>query len=120
MMLPEFDMEIANTRKTLERVPFDKINWKAHPKSGTMGWYAGHLAGLPGWCKETFTRDELDIAPDGKPPAPDPIPATKEELLERFDKNVAAGRAALGAASDEYWMGNWSLLAGGKKLFTMP
>jgi len=91
MMLPEFDMEVANTRKTLERIPFDKITWKAHPKSGTIGWYAAHLVGLPGWCKETFTRDELDIAP----PTPDPIPSSKEEMLAKFDKNVAAGRAAL-------------------------
>jgi len=119
MMLPEFDMEIANTRKVLERVPFDKITYKPHEKSGTMGWLANHVAGLPGWCKETFTRDELDIAPDGKF-VPEPVPATKEELLAKFDKCVAAGRAAMLAAGDDKWMGNWKLLMTGKEIFTMP
>ncbi|NDQ58786.1 MAG: damage-inducible protein DinB, partial [Acidipila sp.] len=42
-MLPEFDQEMANTRKTLERVPDDKFAWKPHEKSGTMGWLAAHV-----------------------------------------------------------------------------
>ncbi len=46
-LLPEFDQEMANTRKTLERVPDDKLGWKPHEKSGTMGWLAGHLANIP-------------------------------------------------------------------------
>ena len=119
MMLPEFDMEVANTRKVLERVPFDKINYKPHEKSGTMGWLAGHVAGLPGWCKETFTRDELDIAPEGKF-EPEPVPATSEELLAKFDKCAAAGREAMLAADDAKWMGTWKLLMTGKEIMAMP
>ena len=60
--LPEFDMEMANTRKVLERVPEGKFGWKPHEKSGTMGWLADHCAFLPGWCKETFTLPELDLS----------------------------------------------------------
>ena len=48
-ILPEFDREMANTRKVLERVPEDKLDWQAHPKSHTIGWNANHLAEIPGW-----------------------------------------------------------------------
>jgi uncharacterized damage-inducible protein DinB len=46
-LLPEFDAEMAHTRKTLERVPTDKFSWKPHERSGTMGWLANHLADVP-------------------------------------------------------------------------
>src|SRR5438094_10011 len=49
MMLGEFDQEMQNTRKTLERCPDEKWNWKPHEKSGTVGWLAGHIATMPGW-----------------------------------------------------------------------
>ena len=43
-LLPEFDLEMAGVRRTLERVPEEKFEWRPHPKSGTMGWLASHLA----------------------------------------------------------------------------
>ena len=46
-LLPEFEHEMANTRKTLERVPFEKSEWRPHPKSPTLLWLAGHVANLP-------------------------------------------------------------------------
>ena len=60
--IAEFDQEMASTRKTLERIPDDKWDYKPHPKSGTMGWYAGHLANLPSWPIFTIGQDELDLA----------------------------------------------------------
>ena len=48
-LLPEFDHEMANTRKVLERVPDDKLDWQPHPKSHTIGWNANHLANIPDW-----------------------------------------------------------------------
>ena len=68
MMLPEFDHEMANTRKTLERVPEDKLAWKPHVKSTSLGGLATHLANIPSWTKNTFEQDELDFAPPGAPP----------------------------------------------------
>ncbi|HWU38876.1 MAG TPA: hypothetical protein VN203_14600, partial [Candidatus Acidoferrum sp.] len=67
-LLPEFDQEMANTRKTLERVSEDKLGWKPHQKSGTMGWLATHLATLPTWTALTLDKDSLDIAPSGTSP----------------------------------------------------
>ena len=118
--LAEFDHEVANTRKTLERVPEDKFGWKPHPKSGSMIWLAGHVAQIPGWCKETFTRNELDVAPPGQPPPTPATPKSRKELLEFFEKCVTAGRAALANATDDQMMKPWSLLVGGKTIFTMP
>ena len=66
-MLPEFDHEMANTRKTLERVPEAKFDWKPHAKSMAMGRLAQHLAMLPQWGQMTIAQDSLDLAPGGVP-----------------------------------------------------
>jgi uncharacterized damage-inducible protein DinB len=120
MILPEFDHEMANTRKTLERVPDDKFAWKPHEKSMSLGGLSTHLANIPSWTTHTFEKEELDIAPVGEPPYRLTEVKSHDELLEAFDKNVAAARAALEKASDENWQGKWSLLSGGNKIFTLP
>ena len=120
MLVPEFDHEMANTRKTLERVPEEKFGWKPHEKSMSLGGLATHLANIPSWTAHTFDRDELDIAPPGQPPRKLDEAKSRAELLEAFDKNVASARAALEAASDENWQGKWSLLNGGNKIFSLP
>ena len=119
-LLPEFDQEMASTRKTLERVPENKADWKPHDKSMAMGRLAGHLAELPGWTVQTLTMDSLDVAPVNGPSFQPKVMTTRADLLDFFDKNVAAGRAALAAASDEEMMKPWSLLSGGKTIMTMP
>jgi uncharacterized damage-inducible protein DinB len=119
-LLPEFDNEMANTRRALERVPFDKFDWKPHPKSPTLGWLAGHVANIASWTVITLTQDGLDINPPGqKPPSANP-PKSREELLAAFDKNRAAARAALETAADATFMQPWSLLSGGKTVMTLP
>jgi uncharacterized damage-inducible protein DinB len=119
-LLPEFDQEMANTRKTLERVPDDKLGWKCHPKSYSMGSVATHIANMTGWMTDTIAKDSFDIAPAGAPPYKEEPVKSQKELLERFDKNVASARAALAGASDEHLLKPWSLLATGQTLFTMP
>src|SRR5205807_9198351 len=100
MILPEFEHEMANTRKTLERVPDDKFGWKPHEKSTSLGGLATHLANIPSWTKNTFEADELDIAPPGQPPYRLEEAKSRAEILAVFDKNVASARAALESASD--------------------
>ena len=118
--LPEFDHEMATTRKFLERVPDAKHDWAPHAKSMKMGALAAHLAHMPGWTKETLERDVLDIAPGGKQMEM-AVPKTRTELLDLFDKNVAAGRAALAAATDDaHWMKTWALQANGQTIVSMP
>jgi len=119
-LVTEFDREMAGTRKTLERVPEAKFDWKPHEKSGSMIWLAGHLANLAGWAGTTVNTDSLDLAPGGKPMQPPPPPKTRKELLELFDKNVAESRKAIAGASDTDLQKPWSLLNNGTVLMTMP
>jgi uncharacterized damage-inducible protein DinB len=119
-LLPEFDSEMANTRKTLERVPEDKFGWKPHEKSTTMGNLAVHLAQLPSLGERALANDSLDVNPPDGPGYAPPQVNTREELLALFDKNVAAARAAIAGASDEHLLRSWSLLNGGKVMFTLP
>jgi uncharacterized damage-inducible protein DinB len=115
-LLPEFDQEMANTRKTLERVPEDKLGWKPHEKSGTMGWLANHLATIPRLAVFAIEQDSVDVA---KMPRPAPV-NSRRELLETFDKHAAAARAAIAGASDERLLKPWSLFFGEKTIFTLP
>ena len=66
-MLSEFDEEMKNTRRVLERVPDDKWGWKPHEKSGTLGWLATHVGTVPEWITMTINTDELDYAPVNGP-----------------------------------------------------
>jgi uncharacterized damage-inducible protein DinB len=120
MIMPEFEQEMANTRKTLERVPEEKFEWKPHEKSSSLGGLATHLANIPSWTVYTFKQDELDIAPPGAPPFRLEEAKTRDEVLEAFEKNVAAARAALTDAGDAAWQEPWSLLRGGNKIMTLP
>jgi len=120
MFLPEFDQEMANTRKVLERVPDDKLEWRAHKKSNTIGWVAMHLANLPSWVTVGLNQDSVDIDPPGGQPYRTPVPTSRQDILEHFDQNVAGGRAAIAAATDEQLGQPWSLLKNGQTIFTIP
>jgi len=118
-MLGELAQEMANTRKTLERLPDDKFGWKPHEKSFTAKQLASHIATIPMWGHMTLTTPELDIMPDGKPPEM-PEANTTAEVLRMFDENVANLQAALEKATDEEMMASWTLKGAGKTFFTMP
>jgi len=119
-LLPEYDHELATTRIVLERLPEHKYGWKPHPKSMSMGDLATHLSNLPQWAAMTMAADDLDLAPGGVPVKQDPAVKTRAELLEKFDKNVSEGRAAIAAADDASMMKSWSLKMNGATLMTMP
>lgn len=91
-LLQEFDEEMSSTRKILERVPEDKFAWKPHEKSSTLGRLANHLAQIP-----------LAAAAVIRGQAKRPIDvASKAELLELADQNIAAAREAISIASDQH------------------
>jgi uncharacterized damage-inducible protein DinB len=119
-LLPEFDHEMGNTRKTLERVPDDKSDWKPHQKSMAMGGLATHLSNIPTWAVYTIDEDSLDLAPEGKPLPPAELAKSQTELLANFDNNAAKARAAIAGASDEELFKPWSLFSNGNKILTMP
>jgi uncharacterized damage-inducible protein DinB len=119
-ILPEFDQEMASTRKVLERVPEDKLDWRAHPKSNTIGWNANHLAEIPGWVEGVLTAPSWDFAPVGGEPYQSPKLTSRREILNLFDRNVGAARRAIATVKDEEMGKMWSLLQAGKPLFTLP
>lgn len=119
-LLPEFDHEMANARRTLERIPDDKFAWKPHERSFAMGELATHIANMLTWVVHTIERDSLDIAPPDAPKLRAPLATSQKELLDTFDQNLTAARAAIEGASDEHLFQPWTLLSGGEKVFTIP
>lgn len=115
-LLPEFDHEMATTRKLLERVPEERFDWKPHVKSMSLGNLATHIANIVYWGEVTLDKTEFDS--EGVPPA-ETVPS-RRALLTTFDKNVAATRASLAARTDGELMAPWSLKQGKKTFFTMP
>lgn len=120
MILPEFDHEMAVTRKVLERVPEGKSDWTPHEKSMKLGRLAAHVAELVSFGPATLDHDSFDPAPPGAPPRTPNVMTSRQHLLETFDKNVAAARASLSKVSDEQMMRNWTFQRGGKPLVTVP
>lgn len=118
-LLPEFDHEMANTRKTLDRTPDDKLGWKPHEKSMSMAELATHLATILEWVSTILQQDSFDLASvEGQ--APPPALSSRQEVLAKFDANLAAARAALASASDQRLAGPWTLRSGATTIFTLP
>jgi uncharacterized damage-inducible protein DinB len=115
-LLPEFDHEMSNTRKSLERVPEDKLGWKPHNKSMTMGGLASHLATINHWADAIVGTDSFDVSTA----PPQAQLNSRKDLLEAFDQNTAAARKAIAGASDEALMKPWSLKSKGETIFTLP
>jgi len=118
LLLPEYDAEIATTRRVLERVPDEKGEWRPHPKSFPMAHLAQLVARMPGWVGMVLTRTEIDFAPVDGPKFPGYSIETTATLLAEFDRNAAAGRQALAAASDDDFAVAWTTKAAGKVLET--
>ncbi len=117
--LPEFDAEMAATRRTLERIPEDKLTWKPHEKSMPMGRLAGHIAELVGMGVVVMKEDALDFAARraGELGSKPTVAESQKHVLEIFDKHIAALRPAIASASDESWAKKWTLSAGERKFY---
>jgi uncharacterized damage-inducible protein DinB len=114
-LLPEFDQEMAATRRVLERVPDGKPDWKPHPKSFSIAHLAQLLSWMPGWIGQTLTSTELDLA-TGTGYSTERTTA----LLESFDENARKSRGVIAASKDADYQVPWSLKMKGNVLFTLP
>ena len=119
-LLPEFDVEIANTRKTLERVPENKPDFRPHPKSMPLARLAGHLAEIPMWATMTLEVDELDMNPPGGAQQEAYVMKTRQGALDMFDEHVMKARALLASTTDETMMRTWTLKSGGHTILALP
>lgn len=115
-LLPEFDHEMANTRKMLERVPEGRFDFKPHEKSMTLGQLASHVAELPKLGVAIMQNDEINFT--GTEPR---LAATsRSQLLEAFDKNTGEARVALAAGTDDQFGKTWTLKFMGKSIMVLP
>jgi uncharacterized damage-inducible protein DinB len=111
----EFDLEMASTRKLLERVPSEKGTWKPHVKSFPLAHLAQLVSSIPSWITRTLREPDLDLSKS----AGYSIQPT-EDLLATFDKNVKDARVALESVTDSALDVPWSLKMGDRVLFTTP
>jgi uncharacterized damage-inducible protein DinB len=118
LLVPEFDAEIATTRRVLERVPDGRGEWKPHEKSFPMAHLAQLVARMPGWTTMMLARDELDIAPVDGPQFPGYSIETTATLLAEFDRNAAAAREALQRTTDDEFQAPWTLKKAGTVMMT--
>jgi uncharacterized damage-inducible protein DinB len=118
-MLMEFDRECSTTRKLLSRVPGDKLSWKPHAKSMSIGQLAQHLATLPHWIGDSLLPGEFDMAKGGGDFSPKEA-ASAEAVLKTFDESVAAAKSAMAQLDDTRAMGTWKLRHGEKVILEMP
>jgi uncharacterized damage-inducible protein DinB len=113
--LKEFDLEMASTRKLLERVPTEKGQWKPHQKSFALGHLAQLVSWMPGWIASTLHEPHIDLAAAGGYTF-----ESTDTLLRGFDRNVQQAREALGAVMGSRLQEPWSLRHGERVLFTAP
>jgi uncharacterized damage-inducible protein DinB len=118
-LLPEYDHEMATTRRLLDRVPEQHFAWKPHERSMTLGQLASHLANLPFWAGPILTAESFDLAdmPEDTRPR---MPVSREALVQEFDGKVTATRRLIANAADGDMAARWTLTRGGVEMFSMP
>lgn len=115
-MIGELQQEAAITRRVLERIPEDKLTWKPHPRSMSLGQLALHTASIPGVFVRLGQLDEFDASKANFDP---PAPATTAEILTAHDSGVQAAQEYLGGMSDGTAVGTWRFTAQGREVFAM-
>lgn len=113
--LKEFDVEMATTRKMLERLPDGEFEFKPHEKSMAFGYLSQLVASIPGWIDKTLREDAIDLAAGQRPEN-----KSAGDTLKFFDENVANARDALQNITGAKLVENWSLKMGDKVLITSP
>ncbi len=117
-LLPEFDQEMAVTRRLLERAPVQAFDWTPHPKSFTLGQLATHLSRIPRWGERILTQPDYDVVLGGAPPPP--AHTSPDAVLEAFDQAVHAVRVLITTLSDAELTAPWQLKRKGDVLMTVP
>lgn len=115
-LLNEFDAEMANTRRMLERMPERLTDWKPHEKSMAFNRLAALVAEMPSWVVGMLKDGKHDIPADYELPVPD----TRDGLLQLLERNVADARKTIEQTPDDAFDKNWSLVWGGQTAFSMP
>lgn len=115
-LLADYDHEMGTTRRLLERVPDDKLTWKPHDKSMSLGALATHLSRLPSWGGTILNEPFFDLAET--PPA-EPELTSRDAILASFDDNRTRTRAWMDRIDGEY-NSLWTLKRSGQQIFSVP
>jgi uncharacterized damage-inducible protein DinB len=111
----ELEQESAATRRVIERLPEDKLSWKPHPKSMSLGKLAMHVAMVPGNVARMLSADL-----SGPPQGGESEPTSRTELLEALAASLAAGRTQLNGWDDAAMMATWTFSMGGRTIMSAP
>jgi uncharacterized damage-inducible protein DinB len=114
-ILMEMDMEEKTTQRVLERVPENKLTWKPHPKSYSLGQLAMHIAIAQGRVASAAAKDVHEFAP-----VPPPEPKSRKEILETFSASNATAKEVIRSFDDARMMSTWTLKRDGKVVMSVP
>jgi uncharacterized damage-inducible protein DinB len=114
----EIDQESKTTQRVLDRIPGDKLTWKPHPKSTSLGLLAMHIAVAQGRLASIALKDTFDLGPSGPPPPPQP--STHKEIMDALSQGTADAIASLKTLDDSQMMAIWTLTREGKVLMSVP
>ena len=117
MLLKEMEQEAQTTRKMLERIPNDKLDWQPHVKSMTIRRLATHIAELPSWVSMTILTDHLDFAASLYTPTP---VNNSADLVALLEKSLAEARAELEKTNEEELLKDWTLRNGDQVYSVSP
>jgi uncharacterized damage-inducible protein DinB len=113
----ELEQETAATRRLLERVPADKLAWKPHPKSRSLGQLAYHVARIPGFMAQIARKNGHDAA-NASPESSNP--GDGSDLLATLEGGVADAKSLLAGLDDESANATWRLTFGEREVFSVP
>ncbi len=117
ILLLDFDPEIANTRRTLERIPEHDPQWKPQEKSMPIGRLALHAARLPQLCTRMLTTDGVNFATEK---FPDLTFESRAHLLSELERTATEAKSHLSAASDDDLRKHWKLAFGERVIADAP
>jgi uncharacterized damage-inducible protein DinB len=115
MLLGELEEEAQATRRVLQRVPEDRLSWRPHPRSSSLGQLALHVAIIPSLGTHVLAPDVLEA-----PEFVQPEPRTAAEILTTLEESIASARRFLSDLTPERAEATWRLMSGGRELMAAP
>ena len=116
-LLMEFREELKTTRRVLDRVPGDKLNWKPHEKSMCLGALALHIAGIPGAIAGMVAGESFDLLKADFTPR---VPKSTDEICAALDQSAIQAENAFKSATEETAYAQWRLMKGDTVMMALP
>jgi uncharacterized damage-inducible protein DinB len=114
-MLQEFEHECHTTRRVLERVPDNHLEWRPHPKGRTLGQLAMHVAIVPGAIATIASKPQIQV-----PDFTDPSPKNAAELVPALDDSIATVKRLLAGMDDATLAETWRIMQGDREVLAVP